>query len=81
MTVMLLIKHLRHIDECLESCCKFPLQIFLGFIPTFGLDLWFLAVVNFAVMLQYRFPTPDLSSAQRKPGCRSHSQHVDINPT
>lgn len=80
MTVMLLIKHLRHIDECFESYCKFPLQIFLGFLPTFGLDLWFLAAVSFAFLLQYRFPTPHLSLAQRKVGCHSHSQHGDINP-
>lgn len=77
MTVMLLIKHLRHIDECFENYCKFPLQVFLGFIPTFGLDLWFLTVVSFAVMLQYRFP--NLSLAWRKMGCHSHSQHGDIN--
>lgn len=66
MTVMLLIKHLRLIDECFESYCKFPLQVFLGFIPTFGLDLWFLALVDFGVMLQYRFPTPNLSLVWRK---------------
>lgn len=81
MTVMLLIKYLRRIDEYFESYCKFPLQIFVGFIPAFELDLWLLAVVSFVVMLQYRFPTPNFSLARRKMGCHSHSQHVDINPT
>lgn len=44
-----------------ESYCKFPLQILLGFIPTFGIGLWFFAVINFNVTLHYRFPTHHLS--------------------
>lgn len=67
MTVKFLINHLRHIAECL-SYCKFPLQMLLGFIPAFGIDLWFFAVINFNVTLQHRFPTHTLSLPTKEDG-------------
>lgn len=48
----------------LERYCKFPLQILLGFIPTFGIGLGVFAVINFNVTFQYRFPAHNLTTEE-----------------